>query len=271
MKKKSPSESATKFSIGTTKLGNNGNTWEIVKTKKGVQRWNKVNNFKNKKSNNKKEEYYLIHNNGGRSFVVLIKNKSLKVYKTRYDESIYEEIDSKKLLKFDDYTDGSKKKEKIVVDKKPVFTLSKFKKIFIGNDVDPDNTYIKNKEFGKGNSILVFDGKEYYIIYGYTISKLNTKKIKGKVIGYFSIIGNSDVSYPIMFTKTHIYSCCDGIFEHPIEDEKTMKILLLLNKIKNPFQIKSRDKKEINDFFYKYMCSEDTKILLEQKILVNVF
>ena len=32
--RKGPSESATQFSIGTKKLGNNGNMWEIIKTKK---------------------------------------------------------------------------------------------------------------------------------------------------------------------------------------------------------------------------------------------
>ena len=276
--RKGPSESATQFSIGTKKLGNNGNMWEIIKTKKGVHRWQKVKNTKknnNNKNNknkkkNKKEEYYLIHNNGSRSFVVVLKNNRLNVYKTIWDESIYEEIDPKKLLKFDDYTDSNPKKDKIVVDKKPVFVLPKFKKIFIGNDVNSKNTYIKNKDFGKGNSILVFDGKEYYVIFRNTISKLNTKKIKGEVIGYFSEISNNDVPYPIMFTKTHIYSWCDGISEFPIEDEKTMKILLLLNKIENPFQIKSSPKKEINNFFDKYAC-EDSKILLDEKILVTGF
>ena len=33
-KRKAPSASATKFSVGTKKKGNDGNTWEIVKNKK---------------------------------------------------------------------------------------------------------------------------------------------------------------------------------------------------------------------------------------------
>ena len=68
------------------------------------------------KKNNiiKKGEYYLIHNNGGRSFVVVIKNKSLKVYKRIWDNEIYEIINPNKLLKFRDYTNTRKDKEYII-------------------------------------------------------------------------------------------------------------------------------------------------------------
>ena len=37
--RKGPTSSATKFSIGTRKKGNDGNTWVITETKKGTQRW----------------------------------------------------------------------------------------------------------------------------------------------------------------------------------------------------------------------------------------
>lgn len=37
-----PSESATLFSKGTTKLGNDGNMWTIVVTDSGVHRWSRV-------------------------------------------------------------------------------------------------------------------------------------------------------------------------------------------------------------------------------------
>ena len=38
----SPSESATLFSVDTTKRGNDGNTWIIIQTKSGVNRWKKL-------------------------------------------------------------------------------------------------------------------------------------------------------------------------------------------------------------------------------------
>jgi hypothetical protein len=40
--RKSPSESATKFSVGTIKKGNDGNMWKIIATAAGVHRWSKI-------------------------------------------------------------------------------------------------------------------------------------------------------------------------------------------------------------------------------------
>jgi hypothetical protein len=50
-----PTESATLFSKGTTKLGNDGNMWTIVVTDSGVHRWSRVKNktVKNKTVKNK--------------------------------------------------------------------------------------------------------------------------------------------------------------------------------------------------------------------------
>jgi hypothetical protein len=46
MPRKSPTESATQFKVGTKKKGNDGNMWEVKTTKAGVKRWTKI------KSNN---------------------------------------------------------------------------------------------------------------------------------------------------------------------------------------------------------------------------
>jgi hypothetical protein len=52
--RKGPASSATKFSLGTKKKGNDGNMWKIVQNKNGTKRWlkisNKSNNITNKKS-----------------------------------------------------------------------------------------------------------------------------------------------------------------------------------------------------------------------------
>ena len=45
-----PTESATLFSEGTTKLGNDGNMWTIVVTDAGVHRWSRINKQTNKTS-----------------------------------------------------------------------------------------------------------------------------------------------------------------------------------------------------------------------------
>ena len=41
-KRKAPPEHAREFSLGERKRGNDGNMWEIIQTKKGVKRWNKL-------------------------------------------------------------------------------------------------------------------------------------------------------------------------------------------------------------------------------------
>ena len=40
--RKGPTESATKFSVGVTKRGNDGNMWTIISTAAGVHRWAKA-------------------------------------------------------------------------------------------------------------------------------------------------------------------------------------------------------------------------------------
>ena len=46
--RKSPTESATMFSIGYVKKGNDGNTWKIIATSSGVYRWQKIANAHSK-------------------------------------------------------------------------------------------------------------------------------------------------------------------------------------------------------------------------------
>ena len=46
--RKSPSESATKFSIGNIKKGNDGNMWKIISTSSGTHRWQKITNTRSK-------------------------------------------------------------------------------------------------------------------------------------------------------------------------------------------------------------------------------
>ena len=44
----SPSESATKYEVGTKKRGNDGNMWIIIETANGVKRWKKLNKVEKK-------------------------------------------------------------------------------------------------------------------------------------------------------------------------------------------------------------------------------
>lgn len=53
--RKAPSASATEFSVGKRKKGNDGKMWVVVKTKNGVYRWNKVGTAKTVKKRKSKQ------------------------------------------------------------------------------------------------------------------------------------------------------------------------------------------------------------------------
>jgi len=53
--RKGPEESATRFSIGIKKKGNDGNIWSIVKNKNGVKRWKKTQKKERKKTKQEKK------------------------------------------------------------------------------------------------------------------------------------------------------------------------------------------------------------------------
>lgn len=221
-------------------------------------------------------KYYLIHANGGRTMLVLVNyNKnSLEVYKIIYNSEISNKSTKNRqsLIEFNDYTSNNttiNEEDKMFLEPKPIFKIRKYEEIFIGHDIFPENTYIKNKKFGLGNSIIVYDGKDYYSIYYNKVTKLNKKQIKGEVIGYVSPIGNNDVPYPMMFTDTHIYSWCDDIDEYEILDMESKKLIQMLLKFKNPFDIPKNKVKQVNDFFKKYQC-RDNKIKLKEKTLISV-
>lgn len=70
-----PTESATLFSKGTTKLGNDGNMWTIIVTDSGVHRWSRVKKQTNKtvKSKTVKNKIALPESVGDISQEALIK------------------------------------------------------------------------------------------------------------------------------------------------------------------------------------------------------
>ena len=53
--RKGPNESATEFSIGTHKKGNDGNMWKIITTTAGIRRWKKVSGNTNSKTKKNKK------------------------------------------------------------------------------------------------------------------------------------------------------------------------------------------------------------------------
>jgi len=76
--RKGPSSSATKFSVGTKKKGNDGNMWKIVKNKNGTKRWLKMSSV-TLKNRTKHVQYVNDVNDVDDSDI--IRNKNKKLYK----------------------------------------------------------------------------------------------------------------------------------------------------------------------------------------------
>ena len=207
--RKGPEESATLFSVGTKKKGNDGNLWVIVKNKNGVKRWNKKTNkskkrslkksIKKRKKSNKtskktgkkligknlnnsskllKGKKYLIFDNGGRPYKVIIKGNSLDIF--TYDDSVED-------INYDDYS--------ILVK-----SYRKLKKIFIPKGIDDRG---KSWSGGKGNTILAQISGNRYLFIGPWIYEFETKG--ENIVEYHSQVGNSGVPYPLAVGENNVY------------------------------------------------------------------
>ena len=75
--RKSPTESATMFSIGDVKKGNDGNTWKIIATSSGVHRWQKIMNTRSKTIKKSKRVDEKGQDNGAQKKSSLSKNVSI--------------------------------------------------------------------------------------------------------------------------------------------------------------------------------------------------
>lgn len=76
--RKGPSESATKYKVGTKKKGNDGNIWIIKKTSNGTHRWNKINSTKKIKSKSTLKSKSKIDKTISEKDITLEKLKQLK-------------------------------------------------------------------------------------------------------------------------------------------------------------------------------------------------
>jgi len=81
--RKGPEESATKFSVGIKKTGNDGNTWVITKNKNGVKRWQRTTETKKTKKSKKKITRKIFKSKKDKITV-----KILKALKKKYSVTI---------------------------------------------------------------------------------------------------------------------------------------------------------------------------------------
>ena len=117
---------------------------------------------------------YLIHDNGGRPFQVVINNNIISVYK-KFDNNTYDEL----LLN-----------EKVI-------------KVHIGKD--------SNNKNWNGNTILLQLSENKFICISNNIFKFELEK-DDIFVKYFSMIGNSDVPYPVLLSENNFYSMVDKTY-----------------------------------------------------------
>ena len=95
-KRKGPTDSATKYKVGTKKMGNDGNMWVIISTQSGTHRWKKIGNNTTMKKKSRTN-----------STSTSTSTSSIKTVKTNGDISVEQLKKLKK--KYSVTTNGSKK------------------------------------------------------------------------------------------------------------------------------------------------------------------
>jgi hypothetical protein len=204
----------------------------------------------------------MIHYNGGRPFVVTVSGRTVNVYE---DADVDGCLSSPSTCQsFVDYTDANK--PVWAASANPTYQIQNVRKVLVGHDCNPSNTYIKNKGFGKGNTVMVFDGEYYHWIRGTGVERYRRSLFRGAVVAYVSPIGNNDVPYPIFFTKTNLYcdicDVCDCAEFLLPKDSASRLAIRTMCKAKSPFDVSSPDAvKTVNAFLADYQCRKNGRVI----------
>ena len=87
--RKGPEESATKFSVGTIKKGNDGNNWIIIETKNKTHRWKKLDHTNNKTvKKSKSKNIYKSNKKSNINDNEIPSTEKLKQLKKKYSVSV---------------------------------------------------------------------------------------------------------------------------------------------------------------------------------------
>jgi len=124
------------------------------------------------KTTKKRRRVYYTHDNGGRPFRVDIVKDTLKVYKADVDEQYYS--------------------------KTPAYTTT-VTRVWVGRHV-----YGKTERMALGNAILAHIKGRKYVFVGDRVVEFQLPITFNHVTEFYSNLGNSDVAYPVAFTKTHV-------------------------------------------------------------------
>lgn len=133
------------------------------------------------------KSYYTQHNGAG-LFKIVVKDKTIDIYVEDSDDDSDNDNDEEVDMKIR-YT-------------KLLFTIVKYSRIFIGQDINLGR-------FASGNSILVELKSKMYIFIGSHIYNFQTTD---DIIAYESPIGNSNVPYPYAVGTKYIYLMIENVY-----------------------------------------------------------
>ena len=153
-----------------TKKGKNG-TYISKADSSGTYKWVKDTKGTKNTKDKKGAKTYLIHNNGSRPYRVEISGRHVEIYKGINNGT---SMDYTKLIK------------SITV-----------KEVHIGK---------YDGAFGLGNSILLDLGGKKYMHIGFDIYEFT---MEDEFEAYYSLIGNSDVPYPVLLGSKYVYFMLD--------------------------------------------------------------
>ena len=176
--------------LGTKKKGLDKNIWIVKHNVNNIKQWIKVKLNKEILTEKKIGTKYLIHDNGSRPFEVVINKLNVSIYK-------------KTKLDSDDY-DKLIKKYKVI-------------KVFIGKDS------AHNNKIFNGNTILLHLGGQKYICVSNSIFEFELTP-DDNIVKYFSMVGNSDVPYPVLLGEINFYSMVNKQYCSREEFPHTYKI-----------------------------------------------
>ena len=157
---------------GTRKKGKDGDYISKV-DKKGVYKWIKISGKISGKAEMQKGKSYDTLDNGLRPYRVIVDGTNVSIYKgTRKEDYSY---DYDKLIR-----------------------SVKVKKVYLGGS-----------KSGLGNSILLHLSGNKYMYIGHEIYEF---QMEDSVESYFSLIGNSDVPYPVLLGSEYAYFMLDRCY-----------------------------------------------------------
>lgn len=181
-----PNDNATKYQYGYSKLGKDGNKWQVIKSG-DTKKWSKVPEYKGFKK-------YYTREYGRKGFLVFIKGKTVYIYENESSKINFSEI-------YCDYYVKLIKK------------YTNVDKIFIGIDYNARDKFSLSKREGLGNSILLYV-KNKYIYIGWDIYSFTIPKGE-QIIKYYSNLGNQKnnlISYPIAVSENYLYFMVDNSY-----------------------------------------------------------